>query len=64
MIATFNEKFLEGKILRKSGFFKSPEFLKPESLNFIVMPFQKNEFFEKTKIYDNWFFSFGDYDVF
>lgn len=64
VIATFNKKFLEGKILRKSGFFKSPEFLKPESLNCIVMPFQKNELFEKTKIYDNWFFSFGDYDVF
>lgn len=64
VIATFNEKFLEGKILRKSGFFKTPEFLKPESLNCIVMPFQKNGFFEKTKNYDNWFFSFGDYDVF
>jgi len=64
IITTFNKKFLEGKILQKSGFFKAPEFLKPESLNCIVMPFQKNGFFEKTKIYDNWFFSFGDYDVF
>jgi hypothetical protein len=64
VIATFNDKFLEGKILKKTGFFKSPEFLKPESLNCIVMPFEKNEFIEKVKNYNNWFFSFGDYDVF
>jgi predicted acetyltransferase len=64
IITTFNDKFLEGKILKKSGFFKAPEFLKPESLNCIIMPFGKNKFMEKVKNYNNWFFSFGDYDVF
>ena len=64
IIATFNDKFLEGEILKKSGFFKAPEFLKPESLNCIIMPFEKNKFVEKVKNYNNWFFSFGDYDVF
>lgn len=64
IIATFNDRFLESKILKKSGFFKVPEFLKPESLNCIVMPFKKNELFEKVKNYNSWYFSFGDYDVF
>jgi predicted acetyltransferase len=64
IIATFNDKFLEGEILKKSGFFKAPKFLKPEPLNCIVMPFKKNKFIEKIKNYNNWFFSFGDYDVF
>ncbi len=64
IITTFNDKFLEGEILKKSGFFKAPELLKPESLNCIIMPFEKNKFVEKVKNYNNWFFSFGDYDVF
>lgn len=64
VIATFNIKYIEGKIFQKSGFFKTPKFLKPESLNCIVMPFEKNGSNEKIKNFENWFFSFGDYDVF
>jgi len=63
-LTTFNKKFFEGKILLNSGFFKIPKFLKPEQLYFITKLFEKNVYLEKMKYYNNWFFSFGDYDVF
>jgi len=64
-IATFPPSTLEYKILRKVGFFNVPEFIKPEPLPLIVNIFDKNN--QDLKIiekYDNWFFTFGDYDVF
>jgi len=39
--------------------------LKPEPLPFIVNIFDKNnQELKKIENYDNWFFTFGDYDVF
>jgi len=64
-IATFPPSTLEYKILRKAGFFNVPDFIKPETLPLIVNIFDKNN--QDLKIiekYDNWFFTFGDYDVF
>ena len=64
-IATFPPSVLEYKILTKMGFFKSPEFMKPEPIPLIVKIFDKNnEELKKTEKYENWFFTFGDYDVF
>jgi len=64
-IATFQPSMLEYKILCKAGFFKVPEFLKPEPLPFIVKIFDtKNQEIQGIENYENWFFSFGDYDVF
>ena len=64
-IATFPPSLLEYKILCKAGFFKIPESLKPEPLPFIVNIFDKNnQEIKKIENYDNWFFTFGDYDVF
>jgi len=64
-IATFQPSLIEYKILCKAGFFKVPEFLKPEPLPFIVKIFDtSNEELKSIENYDNWFFTFGDYDVF
>ena len=64
-IATFSPPMLEYKILKKAGFFKVPEFLKPEPLPFIVNIFDKNnDELKSIENYDNWFFTFGDYDIF
>jgi len=63
-IATCRNGLLENKLLRKSGFFVIPSFLKPESLHFIVHTFDDNKKHTKLKKFDNWFFVFGDYDVF
>lgn len=61
-IATGGNRLLETQLLHESGFFLTPSFLKPESLHFIVNLFNK-EHLELTK-FDNWFFTFGDYDIF
>jgi len=64
-IATFPPSLIEYKILCKAGFFKVPEFMKPEPLPFIVKIFDtNNEDLKSIENYDNWFFTFGDYDVF
>jgi len=64
-IATFPSSLLEYKILCKVGFFKVPEFMKPEPLPLIVNIFDKNnKDLKNVENYKNWFFSFGDYDVF
>lgn len=63
-IATSREGLLENQLLRNSGFFISPSFLKPESLHFIVQTFGSHPKHVKLKKFDNWFFVFGDYDVF
>ena len=64
-IATFPPHMLEYKILCKAGFFKVPDFLKPDPLPFILKIFDKNnQELKSLENYDNWFFTFGDYDVF
>jgi len=64
-IATFQPTILEYKILCKAGFFKVPEFMKPEPLPFIVKIFdENNEELKSIENYANWFFTFGDYDAF
>lgn len=56
---------LENKLLRQTGFFSIPDLFKPEPLYFIINNFNsKNENAKKLIIHDNWFFSYGDYDVF
>ena len=54
----------ETKLLNEEGFFNIPSFLKPETLHFIVKLFDPDEKLKKITKYDNWFFTFGDYDVF
>lgn len=63
-IATSRNGLLENDLLRKSGFFTAPSFLKPESLHFIVQTFDDDKKHTKLTKFDNWFFVFGDYDVF
>lgn len=63
-ISTCRSGLLEYKLLRRHGFFNIPSFLKPESLHFIVRLFESNEKLKTLTEFDNWFFTFGDYDVF
>jgi len=63
-ISTCRSGLLEYKLLRQQGFFNIPSFLKPEPLHFIIRLFDSNEKLKKLKKFDNWFFTFGDYDVF
>ena len=63
-IATIGNSLLENQLLRDCGFFNAPSFLKPVSLHFIVQTFNDDSKNTKLKIFDNWFFVFGDYDVF
>ena len=56
---------VEYQSLSKSGFKIAPKFLKPQSAHFILINSDPNrEDLTQLKKYDNWFFSFGDYDVF
>ncbi len=63
-IATSRNGLLENDLLRRSGFFVAPSFLKPVSLHFIVQTFDGDKRHAKLTKFDNWFFVFGDYDVF
>ncbi len=63
-IATSRNGLLENDLLRRSGFFVVPSFLKPESLHFIVQTFDSDKKHAKLTKFENWFFVFGDYDVF
>ena len=63
-IATSRNGLLENQLLRSCGFFTAPSFLKPVSLHFIVQTFDDNTQHTKLKKFENWFFVFGDYDVF
>lgn len=63
-IATSRKGLLENELLHSSGFFLCPSFLKPESLHFIVQILDNNLKHTKLTKFDNWFFVFGDYDVF
>jgi len=63
-ISTCGSTLLETKLLKEEGFFNIPSFLKPETLHFIVKLFNSDEKLKKLTKYNNWFFTFGDYDVF
>ena len=64
-IATFSPSLLEYKILCKAGFFKVPDFLIRSPIPLIVNIFDKNNHeLNRIENYDNWFFTYGDYDVF
>jgi len=63
-IATCNEGLLENELLHSSGFFVLPSFLKPEPLHFMVRILDDDKKHVKLAKFENWFFSFGDYDVF
>ena len=55
----------EYQTLSSAGFKIAPKFLKPQSAHFILINSDPNrEDLAQLKKYDNWFFSFGDYDVF
>lgn len=55
---------LENSLLRDCGFLNCPSFLIPVPLHFIVQTFNDDDKHSKLKNYHNWFFTFGDYDVF
>jgi len=63
-ISTCGSTLLETKLLKEEGFFNIPSFLKPEPLHFIVKIYDSDEKLKKLTKYNNWFFTFGDYDVF
>ena len=63
-IATSRNGLLENQLLRNCGFFSAPSFLKPVSLHFIVQTYDDDIEHNKLKKFKNWFFVFGDYDVF
>ena len=64
-IAISGPSTLEHQLLRHSGFKIAPKFLKPQSSHFILISSDPNKSdLEQLKKYDNWLFSFGDYDVF
>ena len=64
-IATCRSGLLENEILRETGFLTIPQFLKPQPLHFILIQTDSNNAnLKKLEMNDNWFFSFGDYDVF
>lgn len=62
VISTSKTGNLENEILRKTGFFTAPSFLKQEQLPLIISNFNKN--FKDFSNFNNWFFTLGDYDVF
>jgi|TARA_B110000438_G_scaffold299650_1_gene350287 hypothetical protein len=63
-ITTSRNGLLENKLLRSCGFFTTPSFLKPVSLHFIVQTYDDDPHHAKLNKFNNWFFVFGDYDVF
>lgn len=63
-ISTCRPGLLEYKLLSHEGFFNVPSFLKPEPLHFIVQLFDSEKKLHSLNKFENWFFTFGDYDVF
>ena len=64
-IATCGNNSQENQILKRVGFKETPRFLKPEPLYFIIGGISSDvQNIEKMKEFKNWFFTFGDYDVF
>ena len=64
VISTVNTGCREYKILKNVGFMSVPKIFKPEPFYFITSILESFEGNEKFKVFDNWFLSFGDYDVF
>jgi len=64
VIATCNPGFAEYKILKNIGFMNIPKIFKPEPFYFITSLLEPFEGQKKFQVFDNWFFCFGDYDVF
>ncbi len=64
VISTVNTRFREHEILKNVGFIGIPKIFKPEPFYFITSILESFEGHEKFKVFDNWFLSFGDYDVF
>ena len=64
VITTSRSGLLENELLRNCGFFTAPSFLKPVPLHFIVQTYDDDIQHVKLKKFENWFFVFGDYDVF
>lgn len=62
-IAVFGPLTFEYRLLSKTGFKIAPKFLKPQSAHFILINSDGDDL-EQLKNYENWFFSFSDYDVF
>jgi hypothetical protein len=63
-ITTSKTGLIENEILRSSGFFTAPSILKQEQLSFIISILDNNLISPQLKIFDNWFITLGDYDVF
>ncbi len=64
-IATCRPGLVENEILKETGFFTIPQIFKPQPLHFILIQFDSsNNNLNKLKAIENWYFSFGDYDVF
>lgn len=63
-IATCGNSTQENQILKQVGFIDSPKFLKPEPLYFVVGGSSDVQNLKKMKEFKNWFFTFGDYDIF
>ena len=63
-ITTSRNGLLENELLRSCGFFTAPSFLKPVSLHFIIQIYDDDIRHVKLKKFNNWFFVFGDYDIF
>jgi len=64
-IAISGPTTFEHQSLSNAGFKTTPKFLKPQSNHFVLINSDSSKnYLEKLKKYDNWFFSFGDYDVF
>ena len=62
-IAVFGPSTLEYQLLSKTGFKIAPKFLKPQSAHFILINSDRDDL-KQLKNYENWFFSFSDYDIF
>ena len=64
-IALCGVGLFEYKMLHDAGFFRVPQFLNPEPLHFVVLPVdQKLSVLKDLNKFENWFFTFGDYDIF
>ena len=63
-ITTSKTGLIENEILCSSGFFTAPSILKQEQLSFIISVLDNNLISPQLKIFDNWFITLGDYDVF
>ena len=64
VITTAKIGTIEHNVLKKIGFLGIPKILKPEPFYFITSILEQFDDSKEFQILDNWFFNFGDYDVF